>query len=136
MPIRLPSHPLQAEHVPYPRISVAVMLLAINLIVIFLFTLILALISGNQFFDELAYLFTYTMCSDGIYDFVNNQEDVLCFIVKIVLTIIQMVIFSGALIGYFPQDTNTPLFFCDGMDKENHISIRPKDNLILVAYES
>ena len=84
----------------YPRISVAVMLLAINLIVIFLFTLILALISGNQFFDELAYLFTYTMCSDGIYDFVNNQEDVLCFIVKIVLTIIQMVIFSGALIGF------------------------------------
>ncbi len=84
----------------YPRIAVAIVLLSINLAVIFLFTAILSLISGNAFFDELSYLFTYTMCSDGIYDFVNNQEDVWCFIVKIVLTVIQMVIFSGALIGF------------------------------------
>ena len=40
------------------------------------------------------------MCSDGIYDFVNNDEDLMCFIIKIVLTIVQMVIFSGALIGF------------------------------------
>ena len=40
------------------------------------------------------------MCSDGIYDFVNSQEDIVCFTIKIVLTVLQMVIFSGALIGF------------------------------------
>ncbi len=84
----------------HPRLAVAFILVFVNLCVIVLFTAILSLISGNPFFDELAYLFTYTMCSDGIYDFVNEQEDVACFIVKIVLTLIQMIIFSGALIGF------------------------------------
>ncbi len=84
----------------HPRIAIALILVAINLLIIMLFTAILALISNNGFFDELSYLFTYTMCSDGIYDFVNNQEDVACFVVKILLTIIQMIIFSGALIGF------------------------------------
>lgn len=84
----------------HPRLAIGLVLVAINLFVIFLFTTILAIISGNSFIDELSYLFTYTMCSDGIYDFVNNQEDLSCFIVKIILTIIQMVIFSGALIGF------------------------------------
>ncbi len=84
----------------HPRIAIAFTLLGLNLLVIIIFTIILAVVSGNGFFDELAYLFTYTMCSDGIYDFVNNDEDLTCFIIKIVLTIIQMVIFSGALIGF------------------------------------
>lgn len=84
----------------YPRVAVGLILLAINLAVIALFTVILSLIKGNGVFGELSYLFTYTMCSDGIYDFVNNKEDVYCFIIKIVLTVIQMVIFSGALIGF------------------------------------
>lgn len=84
----------------HPRIAIALILIAINLAVIIIFTAILSIISKNPFFDELAYLFTYTMCSDGIYDFVNQQDDLACFIVKIILTIIQMVIFSGALIGF------------------------------------
>lgn len=84
----------------YPRIAIALSLIAVNLVVILLFTAILSIVSGNPFFDELAYIFTYTMCSDGIYDFVNSQEDLACFIIKIVLTVIQMVIFSGALIGF------------------------------------
>ena len=84
----------------HPRTAIALSLVAINLVVIFIFTTILSLISGNQFFDELAYIFTYTMSGDGIYDFVNQQEDLICFIIKIFLTIIQMIIFSGALIGF------------------------------------
>ena len=84
----------------HPRIAIGLVLIAVNLLVILLFTAILSLVSGNPFFDELAYLFTYTMCSDGIYDFVNNQEDLACFVIKIVLTVVQMVIFSGALIGF------------------------------------
>ncbi len=76
------------------------MLVAVNLLVILFFTALLSLVSGNPFFDELSYLFTYTMCSDGIYDFVNKQEDLACFIIKIVLTVVQMIIFSGALIGF------------------------------------
>lgn len=84
----------------YPRVAVGLLLLAINLAVIFLFTVILTLISGHDFKGELSYLFTFTMCSDGIYDFVNNQEDVACFIVKIILVVVQMIIFSGALIGF------------------------------------
>ena len=84
----------------HPRIAIAFVLVGINLLVILLFTIILALISGNDFLGELSYLFTYTMCSDGIYDFVNNQDDLACFVVKIILTVIQMVIFSGALIGF------------------------------------
>ena len=84
----------------HPRVAIAVSLIAINLAVIVLFTGILSIVSGNPFFDELAYIFTYTMCSDGIYDFVNSQEDMACFVIKMVLTVLQMVIFSGALIGF------------------------------------
>ena len=84
----------------HPRMAIALLLTVVNLLVIFLFTAILSLVSGNPFFDELGYIFTYTMCSDGIYDFVNSQEDVVCFIIKIVLTVVQMIIFSGALIGF------------------------------------
>ena len=84
----------------HPRIAIALSLIAVNLVVILLFTAILSVVSGNNFFSELAYIFTYTMCSDGIYDFVNSQEDFACFIIKIILTVIQMIIFSGALIGF------------------------------------
>ncbi len=84
----------------HPRVAIGFILLGVNLAVIILFTILLCLTSGNGFFDELAYLFTYTMCSDGIYDFVNSEEDLACFIIKIVLTIVQMIIFSGALIGF------------------------------------
>ena len=84
----------------HPRAAIALLLVAINLVVILFFTALLSIISKNPFFEELSYLFTYTMCSDGIYDFVNQQEDVTCFVIKIVLTVVQMVIFSGALIGF------------------------------------
>lgn len=84
----------------HPRVAIAVTLLLINLAVIFLFTAILSIVSGAAFFDELAYIFTFTMSSDGVYDFVNNADDLACFIIKILLAIIQMVIFSGALIGF------------------------------------
>ena len=84
----------------HPRMAIALSLVGINLAVIFVFTVILCLISGNSFIDELAYIFTYTMSADGIYDFVNNQDDLACFVVKSVLTVLQMVIFSGALIGF------------------------------------
>ncbi|MBO5774213.1 MAG: hypothetical protein J6R44_05210, partial [Clostridia bacterium] len=84
----------------YPRLGILLALIAINIAVIFIFTAILALVSGNSFIKELAYIFTYTMCSDGIYDFVNSREDLACFIIKILLTVIQMIIFSGALIGF------------------------------------
>ena len=84
----------------HPRVAIALTLVAVNLAVILVFTAILSIISGNAFFDELAYIFTFTMSADGIYDFVNNVDDVACFVVKIFLTLIQMVIFSGALIGF------------------------------------
>ena len=84
----------------HPRVAIALLLIVFNLVIIALFTAILSIVSGNPFFDELAYIFTYTMCSDGIYDFTNGEEDLICFVIKIVLTVIQMVIFSGALIGF------------------------------------
>lgn len=85
----------------YPRVAIALVLVLINLAIIGVFTGILTLISGNDFFDELAYIFTFTMSADGIYDFVNDTGEALpCFIVKSVLLLIQMVIFSGALIGF------------------------------------
>ncbi len=56
----------------HPRAAIALSLVAVNLLVIALFTAILSIVSGNGFFEELAYIFTYTMCSDGIYDFVNS----------------------------------------------------------------
>jgi hypothetical protein len=84
----------------HPRVAIAITLLLINVIVIFIFTGIISLISGAEFFDELAYIFTFTMSSDGIYDFVNSVDDLSCFIVKMILAIIQMIIFSGALIGF------------------------------------
>jgi len=84
----------------HPRVAIALSLVIVNLLVIVVFTAILSLISGNAFFEELAYIFTYTMCSDGIYDFVNSKDDLACFVIKIVLTLLQMVIFSGALIGF------------------------------------
>ena len=84
----------------HPRMAIALSLIAVNLVVIFLFTTILSLVSGKPFFDELAYIFTYTMSSDGVYDFVNEVDDLVCFIIKIVLALVQMIIFSGALIGF------------------------------------
>ena len=84
----------------HPRTAIAISLVAVNIMVIILFSAILSLVSGNGFFSELAYIFTYTMSSDGIYDFVNQQEDLVCFIIKIILAVIQMIIFSGALIGF------------------------------------
>ena len=84
----------------YPRVAIALSLIAVNLAVILLFTGILTLVTGNSFLDELAYIFTYTMSADGLYDFVQNADDLACFIIKLILAIIQMLIFSGALIGF------------------------------------
>ena len=84
----------------HPRVAIAFTLVFFNLAVIALFTGILSIMTGNNFFGELAYIFTFTMSSDGIYDFVNSSDDLKCFIVKMVLALIQMVIFSGALIGF------------------------------------
>lgn len=85
----------------HPRMAIALMLVAVNLFVILVFTCILTLVSEKPFFDSLAYLFTFTLSSDDVYSFVNNDGDnLICFIIKIVLAIIQMVIFSGALIGF------------------------------------
>ena len=84
----------------HPRVAIALTLLLINFTVIFIFSGILSLITGANFFDELAYIFTFTMSSDGIYDFVNNADDLICFVIKMILAVVQMVIFSGALIGF------------------------------------
>ena len=84
----------------HPRLSIALLLIVVNLAVILIFAGILSLVSGNGFFDELAYIFTFTMAADGIYDFVESREDLICFIIKLALGIIQMIIFSGALIGF------------------------------------
>lgn len=84
----------------HPRVAIALTLVCINLIVIALFTTVLTIVTGNNFFDELAYVFTFTMSSDGLYDFVNSTEDITCFVIKMTLALIQMVIFSGALIGF------------------------------------
>lgn len=84
----------------HPRVAIALTLIFFNLAIISLFTCILTGVTGNKFFDELAYVFAFTMSSDGIYDFVNSSDDLKCFIIKIILALIQMVIFSGALIGF------------------------------------
>ena len=94
------SNPLMILWYSYPRVAIALSLIAVNLLVILLFTGILCAVTHNPFFDELAYIFTYTMSSDGVYDFVQNVDDLTCFIIKVVLAIIQMIIFSGALIGF------------------------------------
>lgn len=84
----------------HPRIAIALTLVLANLGIIAAFTLILSLVSGNSFLEELSYIFAFTMSADGIYDFLNGGDDLACFIIKIVLALIQMVIFSGALIGF------------------------------------
>ena len=84
----------------HPRMAIALMLVAVNLVVILLFTVALTLLSDKNFIDSLAYLFTYTLSSDDIYGFVAGDDNFICFILKLVLAIIQMVIFSGALIGF------------------------------------
>ena len=83
-----------------PRWAIALTLVVVNIAIIFIFTTILAIITHNNFFSELAYIFTFTMSSDGVYDFVQSNDDLICFILKVILAIIQMVIFSGALIGF------------------------------------
>ena len=85
----------------HPRMAIALMLVAVNLIVILVFTCILTIISEKPFFDSLAYLFTFTLSSDDVYNFVNNDGDnLLCFILKIILAIIQMVIFSQSCCSF------------------------------------
>lgn len=84
----------------HPRMAIALMLVAVNLVVILLFTGILTLVSEKNFLDALAYLFTYTLSSDDIYGFVSGDDNLVCFVLKLILAIIQMIIFSGALIGF------------------------------------
>ena len=38
------------------------------------------------------------------------------------------------MVGYFPEGTDEACFFCDGMDKEQAVSIHPGDQLIVVTY--
>lgn len=115
----------------HPRIAIALMLVLINLLVIALFTLLLTLVRGTNFFDELAYCFIFTMCSDGIYDFAEDK-DVACLIIKIVLVVIQMIIFSGALIG-FTTDVLSNTF-----DKrlENRGKLRLKNHYVILNWSS
>lgn len=115
----------------HPRIAIAIMLVLVNLFVIALFTLLLTLVRGSNFFDELAYCFIFTMCSDGIYDF-TSDGDVACLVIKIILVVIQMIIFSGALIG-FTTDVLSNTF-----DKslENRGKLRLKNHYVLLNWSS
>ena len=83
----------------YPRIAIAIILVLVNLVVVALFTGILALVRETNYFSELPYVFIFTMSSDGLYDY-TADKDIACLVIKIVLALIQMVIFSGALIGF------------------------------------
>lgn len=116
----------------HPRVAIALLLVMVNLAVIFLFTGVLALIKGASFFGEMAYVFTFTMCSDGIYDFINSNEDVICFIIKLVLVVIQMVIFSGALIGFTTDVLQTTI------DKrlKNLGKMKLKDHYVFLNWSS
>ncbi|MGN0345735.1 MAG: hypothetical protein ACI4DU_00445 [Lachnospiraceae bacterium] len=84
----------------HPRIAVSLVLLTINLFVIFLFTTILTVIRQESFLDVLSYLFTFTINSGGIYEFLNDKEDVASLVIFIILAAVQMVVFAGALIGF------------------------------------
>ncbi len=116
----------------HPRLAFALLLIIVNLAVILLFTCILAIISGNSFGEELAYIFTFTMSSDGVYDFVEKGEDIACFILKIVLVVVQMVVFSGALIGFTTDVLQTT------MDKtiNNMGKIKLEDHYVFLNWSS
>jgi len=84
----------------HPRSAIAMTLIVVNILIIALFTVILALVKGENFFESLSFLFTFTISSDDIYQYVNGETNSAVFIVEFVLAAIQMVIFSGALIGF------------------------------------
>ena len=115
----------------HPRIAIAMILILVNLLVISLFTGILTLIKQSNFFDELAYCFIFTMSSDGVYDFTSDR-DIACLVIKIILALIQMIIFSGALIG-FTTDVLSTTF-----DKrlENRGKLHLKNHYVLLNWSS
>lgn len=83
----------------HPHLALALGLVIVNLVIILVFTGLLSLASGNSFFEELPYCFLLTMAADGIYDF-TTDKDVLQLCIKLVMVLLQMVVFSGALIGF------------------------------------
>lgn len=115
----------------HPRIAVASVLILINIIVVFLFTGILSIIRQTNFFSELAYCFVFTMSSDGLYDFFSDK-DVFCLVIKILLALIQMIIFSGALIG-FTTDVLSSMF-----DKrlENRGKLHLKNHFVILNWSN
>lgn len=80
----------------HPHLSLAVGLILANIAIIFLFTGILSLTSGESFIDELKTCFILTLAADGIYE----TKDVIELVLKSIMILLQMVIFSGALIGF------------------------------------
>jgi len=77
-----------------------------NLLVIALFAVILMLVTGGTFWNSLANTFILTMSSDGIYDFQQNK-DVLELTIKIIFIIIEMLMFSGLMIGFITNFLQT-----------------------------
>ena len=83
----------------HPHLALVIGLIIVNLIIILVFTGLLSLASGNTFLEELPYCFLLTMAADGIYDF-TTDKDVISLCIKLVMVLLQMVVFSGALIGF------------------------------------
>jgi len=83
----------------HPHIVLAIGLILVNIIIVMIFSCILSLISGNSFIDEVTYCMILTMSADGIYDF-TVDKDVAQLVVKLIMVLIQMILFSGALIGF------------------------------------
>ena len=115
----------------YPRIAIAIILVLVNLVVVALFTGILALVRETNYFSELPYVFIFTMSSDGLYDY-TADKDIACLVIKIVLALIQMVIFSGALIG-FTTDVLSSTF---DTRLENKGKLHLKNHYVLLNWSS
>lgn len=80
----------------HPHLSLAIGLVIVNVAIILVFTFILSINSGESFLDELKTCFILTLASDGIYE----TKDVIELVLKSIMILLQMVVFSGALIGF------------------------------------
>ena len=109
----------------HTKLGTAIMLLIINVLLTLVFALVFMLIAKTNFADALRYCSILAMSSDGIWTiqemFGGSQYNVL-LIFHFIIIIIQMLFFSGALIGFVSAILDSIFDNVENSRKKLHLS--------------
>lgn len=85
-----------------PSLFILGIFLAVNFLLMLVFSLIIALIEGQTYGDSLVYVLTIACMPDKLFEISNGSSHLWekSHFVQIVFMVIEMVLFSGAIIGF------------------------------------